>query len=144
MITAVVAGLQPQRVGRIPDRLVEVEDAVEGAAGADPAVDRLAVGFPGGGVVHRALERGQGGAEYLQARRVGRFDQVLVPAVLRWIVRLLGVALMLRRLLLAVALSGIWVVALRLIVLMATVGIVGSRHCDGDDDEWRLVSRSKS
>ena len=48
---------------------------------------------------------------------------------------------MLRRLLLAVALSGIWVIALRLVVLVATVGIVGSRHCD--DDEWRLVLRGQ-
>ena len=42
---------------------------------------------------------------------------------------------MLRRWLLAVALSGIWVIALRLVVLVAAVGIVGSRHCDDDDDD---------
>lgn len=48
---------------------------------------------------------------------------------------------MLRWLLLAVALSGIWVIALRLVVLVATVGIVGSRHCD--DDEWRLMLRGQ-
>jgi hypothetical protein len=51
---------------------------------------------------------------------------ILVAAVLRWVVRLLGVALMLRRLLLAVALGGILVVALRLIILWTAVRIVGS------------------
>ena len=42
MITAVIAGQQLQGVGRIPDGLVEVDDAVEGAARADPVVDRFA------------------------------------------------------------------------------------------------------
>jgi hypothetical protein len=46
VIAAVVGGQQPQRVGGIPDSLVEVDDAVEGAAGADPLVDGLTLGFP--------------------------------------------------------------------------------------------------
>jgi hypothetical protein len=62
VVAAVVGGQQPKRVGRIPDRLVEVDDAVEGAAGADPVVDGFAFGFPGGGVVPGILEGSARGA----------------------------------------------------------------------------------
>jgi hypothetical protein len=74
VVTAVEGGQQPQGVGRVPDRLVEVDDAIEGAAGTDPVVDGLAFGFSGGGVVPGALERRQRGAEDLQARGVAGLD----------------------------------------------------------------------
>jgi hypothetical protein len=42
VVTAVVGGQQMQGVGWVADGLVEVDDAVEGAARADPVVDRFA------------------------------------------------------------------------------------------------------
>ncbi len=79
VITGVVRGVQPQRVGRIAHHRVEVDDAVEGSAGADPGVHRLTRGLARRGVIARSLERQQGRAEYPQAPGVRPGDQPLVP-----------------------------------------------------------------
>ena len=78
VIAGVVRGVEPQRVGRVAHHRVEVDDAVEGAAGADPGVHRLADGLARRGVVPRSLERRQGRAEYPHAPGVRQGDQLLV------------------------------------------------------------------
>src|SRR4029077_10703786 len=50
VITGVVGGVEPERVGGVAHHRVEVEGAVEGAASANPGIDRLADGLPRRGV----------------------------------------------------------------------------------------------
>jgi hypothetical protein len=45
VVAAVVGRQHPRRMGGIAQRLVEVDDRIEGTAVADPGVDRLAPGF---------------------------------------------------------------------------------------------------
>ena len=66
---------------RIAQRFVEVDDRVEGAAVADPGVDRLALGLalrgPGAGKKRLVLERRQGAAEHLDAACLGTHRELL-------------------------------------------------------------------
>lgn len=80
MISAVVSGAETLGVGRVAGDLVEVDDGVEAAGGADPGVDGLAVGFAGGvGMVVIGAGEGQnGGANDADAGGVGAKDNLLV------------------------------------------------------------------
>src|SRR4029077_20772923 len=78
VITGVVGGVEPERVGGVAYHRVEVDDAVEGAAGADPGVPRLADGLARWRVIAGALVRQQGRAEYPHVPGVSRGDQAPV------------------------------------------------------------------
>jgi hypothetical protein len=76
MVAAVVRRPQPQGAGRVPHREVEVDHAVQFLAGADPVVDRLALGILLQRIVARALERHQRAADHGDAPRMGARDQL--------------------------------------------------------------------
>src|ERR1017187_8920634 len=51
MIATVRGGGEPGRILRVAHRRVEIDDRIEASASADPAIDRLAVGFAVGAPV---------------------------------------------------------------------------------------------
>lgn len=67
-------------VGGIADGLVEVDEAVEVAGGANPGIDGLAVGLGGraGMVVVGSAVGGDGGADDADAVGVGADDDLLI------------------------------------------------------------------
>src|SRR5437879_128128 len=81
VVAAVVDRQHAGRMVRIAQGLVEVDDRVEGAAVADPGVDRLALGLalrgPGAGKKRLVLERRQGAAEHLDAACLGTHRELL-------------------------------------------------------------------
>jgi hypothetical protein len=78
VIAAVICGPQPLGVGGIGHRRGEVDHAVELPGGADPAIDRLALGLCGRRPVASALKRGQGGAVDLDPLPMRQRDDPLV------------------------------------------------------------------
>nr|WP_197426798.1 hypothetical protein [Caulobacter sp. CCH9-E1] len=77
-VAAVQAFQHSRRLAGILHRRVEIDDAVELAAGPDPGIDRLARRLAGGVEVHRALERRQRAGQDLHAARVGPRDQLAI------------------------------------------------------------------
>src|SRR5690606_38283593 len=80
VVAYVVRGEQAAGVGRVAYGLVEVQDGVEGAAGADPGVDLLAGGFAVACrvVVVVAAEGGEGGSVHQDVVGVGADGDLFV------------------------------------------------------------------
>lgn len=79
MVAVIVASLEAVRGARIAHDGVEVEDAVEGAAGANSLVQGLALGFIFGGVEageFGSAEGSEGRADDFDSLFVGSFDEL--------------------------------------------------------------------
>ena len=72
------AGADRRRVGGVADRGVEIDDAVERAAGADEAIDRLARRLAFRRPVEGASIRQDGGADHADAAGMGASDDLPV------------------------------------------------------------------
>jgi hypothetical protein len=79
VVRRTVGRSQRQRAGGIPHDRVEVNDGVEGSAGADPLVHRLPRRLSLRSVEVGALERQQRGADDPQALGMRPLDQLLIP-----------------------------------------------------------------
>src|SRR5271170_6863131 len=77
MIARIIGGQECVRMVRIPHRGLEVDDAVESAAGADPVVYRLTDRFPAFGVVARAMIRSERTPNDRDAMGVSTRDHLL-------------------------------------------------------------------
>ena len=77
MVAGVVAFAKLTRMVRIAHSTIEIENAIECTAGANPLIHRLARGFPVLAVVISAFVRRQRGAENPDSMLMGAFDDLL-------------------------------------------------------------------
>ena len=77
MVAGVIAFAKLTRMAWIAHSSVEIENAIECAAGANPLIHRLARGFPVLAVVISAFVRRQCGAENPDSMLMGAFNDLL-------------------------------------------------------------------